>query len=94
MIVGALRELPQTADLLYLEFILEKCTNMSPVPGAPHLSVRAHRPLGTGAIIYTAKGARKVLEQTMPAFFPDLDSMLSHLIENGHLEVIAPLIAV
>jgi len=93
MIVGALRELPPTADLLYLEFVLEKCTNMSSVPGAPHL-LRAHRPVGTGAIIYTAKGARKVLEQTMPAFFPALDSMLSHLIENGHLEVTVPLIAV
>jgi len=92
MIVGALRELPPTADLLYLEFRMETCTNMSAVPGAPHL-LRAHRPVGTGAIIYTAKGARRVLEQTLPAFFPAMGNMLSTLIANGHLEVIEPLIA-
>ena len=92
MIVGALRELPSTADLLFLEFCLETCTNMSAVPGAPHL-LRAHKPVGTGAIIYTAKGARRVLEQTLPAFFPAMDNMLSILIANGHLEVIEPLVA-
>ena len=92
MIAGALRELPPTADLLYLEFRMETCTNMSAVPGAPHL-LRAHRPVGTGAIIYTAKGARRVLEQTLPAFFPAMGNMLSTLIANGHLEVIEPLIA-
>ena len=92
MIAGALRELPPTADLLYLEFCMETCTNISAVPGAPHL-LRAHRPVGTGAIIYTAKGARRVLEQTLPAFFPAMGDMLSTLIANGHLEVIALLIA-
>jgi hypothetical protein len=92
MIAGALRELPPTADLLYLEFCLETCTDVSAVPGAPHL-LRAHKPLGTGAIIYTAKGAQRVLEQTLPAFFPAMDNMLSILIANGHLEVIVLLIA-
>jgi hypothetical protein len=92
MIVGALRELPQTADLLYLEICMEMCTNMSAVPGAPHL-LRAHKPLCTGAIIYTAKGARRVLERALPAFHPAMDVMLSILIASGHLEVIEPLIA-
>lgn len=93
MIVGALRELPPTADLLYLEMIMESCTHMSTVPGAPHL-LRVHSPLGTGAIIYTAKGAKKVLQRTLPAFFPSMDNMLAHLIAGGLLEVIALLLVV
>jgi hypothetical protein len=88
MIVGALRELPSTADLLFLEFCGETCTSMSAVSGAPHL-LRMHAPFCSGAIIYTAKGAKKVLGRTLPAFFIALDTMLAQMIRHGHLEVSA-----
>jgi hypothetical protein len=88
MILGALRELPSTADLLFLEFCEETCASMSAVPRAPHL-LRMHAPFCSGAIIYTAKGAKKVLERTLPAFFIAMDTMLAQLIRHGHLEVSA-----
>ena len=88
MILGALRELPSTADLLFLEFCGETCASMSAVPRAPHL-LRMNAPYCSGAIIYTAKGAKKVLERTLPAFFIRMDTMLAQLIRHGHLEVSA-----
>ncbi|EKX40181.1 hypothetical protein GUITHDRAFT_142907 [Guillardia theta CCMP2712] len=80
----ALEELPASADLLYLEYCFEKCSSHCSEPGLAHIS-RAHRPRCTGAIVFTAQGARKVLHLCKPVFAA-VDNMLPMLIERGHLE--------
>ena len=80
----ALTDLPETADLVYLEYCYEDCTEVRYKPATPTL-VRAEAPGCCAAIIYTAKGARKVLDLCTPVF-QALDVMLPELIRRGMLE--------
>ena len=58
-VVAALESLPDTADVLYLEYCHEDCEALRFRAGSPLLA-RAATPGCTGAQFYTAKGARKV----------------------------------
>ena len=58
-VVAALESLPDTADVLYLEYCHEDCEALRFCAGSPLLA-RAATPGCTGAQFYTAKGARKV----------------------------------
>ncbi|EKX33466.1 hypothetical protein GUITHDRAFT_147913 [Guillardia theta CCMP2712] len=80
----AIRDLPSSADLLYLEACFENCRNLL----YSNLSsiARAHQPLCTGAILYSRAGADKVLRDSNSAF-ASMDTMLKQLIdEEGTLE--------
>eukprot|EP00960_Hanusia_phi_P011272 329611-Hanusia_phi.AAC.1 len=83
-IKAALDELPSSADMLYLEYCYERCALHCSVSSYVHIS-RAYRPRCTGAVLFTAKGARKVLHLCKPVFGA-IDNMLPILIERGHLE--------
>eukprot|EP00277_Geminigera_cryophila_P029229 CAMPEP_0179467510 /NCGR_PEP_ID=MMETSP0799-20121207/48617_1 /TAXON_ID=46947 /ORGANISM="Geminigera cryophila, Strain CCMP2564" /LENGTH=451 /DNA_ID=CAMNT_0021272947 /DNA_START=216 /DNA_END=1568 /DNA_ORIENTATION=+ len=76
--------LPATADLLYLEFCGELCAHLRYTVGNTLLA-RAKHPFCSAAIIFTRKGALKVLELTT-SIFDGLDLMYPKLISDGRLE--------
>ena len=79
-----LADLPVSADVLYLEFCYEDCQALRFHPDAPLLA-RASSPGCAAAMVYTSKGARRVLELCRPVFHA-MDVMLPELIRRGMLE--------
>mmetsp|Transcript_17894 Transcript_17894/g.27670 ORF Transcript_17894/g.27670 Transcript_17894/m.27670 type:complete len:624 (+) Transcript_17894:263-2134(+) len=84
----AIEALPPSADMLYLEYCLEACSNISYSPYNDHL-VRLHTPFCAASIVFTLKGARKILELCRPVW-QSIDSMYAILTGHGFLEVYAP----
>jgi O-methyltransferase len=82
----ALAELPASADLLYLEYCFEFCSllDYNHSSQRQHI-IRAHKPACAGSIIFTRKGARRVLRRMQPIFLA-LDNMYAELILRGELE--------
>ena len=81
---AAIAELPSTADILYLEYCYELCSKHQYEPGHEYI-VRAVKPQCAGAILFTQKGAKKVLTM-MKNMFLALDNMYAELISHGFLE--------
>jgi GR25 family glycosyltransferase involved in LPS biosynthesis len=84
-IAKAIAQLPPTADMLYLEVCYEKCDEMRVLAGRPNL-LRAAFPGCSAGIVYTNKGARRLLETAMP-IWDGLDVMLPALVARRELEV-------
>jgi hypothetical protein len=80
----ALRDLPLTADMVYLEYCLETCAELSYDSRYPKLA-RARKPACSGAIFFTAKGAQRVADLCWPVF-DVIDRMYPILIQRGWLE--------
>jgi GR25 family glycosyltransferase involved in LPS biosynthesis len=78
---GALAELPQDADMLFMEACHENCNK---IKRASSLLYRMHSPQCSAAIFYTAAGARKVAELYTPVFGA-IDGMAPELISNGKI---------
>jgi len=83
-IKAALDTLPDTADMLYLEYCNEDCSKVAYSYCHTHV-VRAHAPCGTAAIVFTQKGARKIVERCLPVW-GFIDGMYRSLIHQGTLE--------
>jgi hypothetical protein len=81
----ALKDLPASADMLYLEVCHELCSYVATCPETKHL-LRLHKPQCTGAVIYTLKGARKVLRHASPVW-DFIDRMYGYIVQDQALEV-------
>ncbi len=79
----ALSELPQDADMLFLEYCSEDCSSVRYSPAKPHLLLAAG-PACAAAILFTRKGAERVLRACTPVW-DVIDMMYRLLIANGTL---------
>ena len=77
----SLAELPDDADMLYLEACFEQCDKTTPYK---ERLLRLHAPYCSAAILFTAKGARRVKTLCSPIFH-GIDVMYPLLIERGQL---------
>lgn len=77
----ALDELPNDADILYLEMCYEDCTKIKKV--TPHL-YKLFNPACTAGILYTPQGARKILKLCLPVF-DGIDLMFPQLIKQNKI---------
>jgi hypothetical protein len=80
----ALKTLPPSADMIYLEYCLEKCDELAYNDHHPNLA-RAVRPSCSAAILFTVKGAQRVADLCLP-IFDVIDRMYPKLIRAGWLE--------
>jgi hypothetical protein len=80
----ALKNLPPSADMIYLEYCLEKCDELAYNDNHPNLA-RAVRPSCSAAILFTVKGAQRVADLCWPVF-DVIDRMYPSLIRAGWLE--------
>ena len=78
-----LEALPPTADLLHLEMCYETCSLLR--YGSSNKIARAAKPVCSGAILVTRKGAAR-LQQLCTPIWHGIDIMLPQLIEEGKLE--------
>ena len=85
IILQAVEQLPPTADMLYLEMCHETCSRLSYSPSRPNL-MRASNPSCAAAILFTRRGARRVLRGALP-IWDVIDVMYPALIEAAALEV-------
>jgi GR25 family glycosyltransferase involved in LPS biosynthesis len=79
----ALDELPPDADMLYLEYCNENCSGVRYSRRRPHL-LRSHSPCASAAIVFTRKGALKILANCRP-IWASIDGMYRALIMSGEL---------
>jgi GR25 family glycosyltransferase involved in LPS biosynthesis len=94
-LAAAVAELPQAFDMLYLEACFEDCSNVRFASGYHHIG-KAHMPLCAAAILFSAKGARRIRKLTgaedgqQP--WGSIDDMYSTLIDGRHLDayIMAP----
>ncbi len=83
-ILRAVEQLPPTADMLYLEACHESCSKLAYSRARPALA-RARYPSCAAAVLFTRRGARRVLGGALPVW--DLiDVMYPSLIKRGALE--------
>jgi hypothetical protein len=80
----ALKNLPPSADMIYLEYCHEKCDELAYNDQHPNLA-RAVRPSCSAAILFTVKGAQRVANLCWPVF-DVIDRMYPSLIRTGWLE--------
>jgi hypothetical protein len=95
MLQGVTNQVPVTADMLYLEFCFETCQQLryshrhsnrhSDRYCATPLLARAYAPSCSAAILFTAKGAARIAELTLPVF-DVIDRMYQSLIVSGLVE--------
>jgi hypothetical protein len=83
-IANCISELPATADLLYLEYCHETCGELGFYPRLHNIAI-AHNPNCAASILFTAKGARRVLG-LMSNMSLVLDGSYSTLIAQGKLQ--------
>jgi GR25 family glycosyltransferase involved in LPS biosynthesis len=74
----SIKELPPDADMLYLEMCYENCGKIKKISENLY---KLHSPACTAAILYTAKGAKKVLKLCSPVF-DGIDIMFPILIKQ------------
>jgi hypothetical protein len=74
--------LPPTADMVYLEWCYEACSNIWYNQNYPSLG-RAVEPSCSAAILFTVQGARKVANLCLP-IFDAIDRMYPILIRKVH----------
>jgi hypothetical protein len=83
-------EIPDTADVVYLEFCFETCDQLRYRPGAyptraASRLARAYAPSCSAAVLFTAKGARKVGSLAWP-IFDVIDRMYQYLVVTDLVE--------
>lgn len=74
--------MPRTADMVYLEWCHESCSDIWYNQNYHSLG-RAAEPSCSGAILFTVQGARKVAELCLP-IFDAVDRMYPVLIRKVH----------
>jgi hypothetical protein len=79
-----LKNLPPSADMIYLEYCHEKCDELAYNDHHPSLA-RAVRPSCSAAILFTVKGAQRIADLCWPVF-DVIDRMYPNLIRTGWLE--------
>lgn len=77
----AISELPEDADMLYLEMCGESCNKIKQVS---KLLYKLYSPVCSAAILYTPKGAKKIIELCIPVF-DGIDLMYPRLIQSGDI---------
>ena len=75
-----LRDLPEDWDVLYLGRCWDSCNQEIPV--SPYI-VRCFQPLCRHAIAFSRKGAKKIIDYTLPMNTNPGDRMISELIQSG-----------
>ena len=80
--------LPPTADMVYLEWCYEACSNIWYNQNYPSLG-RAVEPSCSAAILFTVQGARKVADLCLP-IFDVIDRMYPILIRKVHRMLKSP----
>ena len=79
-----LKNLPPSADMIYLEYCHEKCDELAYNDNHPNLA-RAVRPSCSAAVLFTVQGAQRVADLCWP-IFDVIDRMYPSLIRAGWLE--------
>jgi len=72
---AAVASLPRSADVLYLEMCGENCADLRYARGNTVIA-RARKPFCSAAMLFTPRGAQRVLDLTLP-IFDGLDLMLA-----------------
>ena len=81
----AVAQLPASADMLYLEVSWETCNDLQYSMSSPDL-VRAVRPSGSAAIVFTTKGRLKITQMLGQQPWHWIDLMYANSIAAGVLE--------
>jgi hypothetical protein len=72
---AAMRQLPPSADALYLEWCWDTCNAARFHPELPDISL-PHEPFCSAAILYSKTGAAKLIQQLVPVY-TSVDNMIS-----------------
>jgi GR25 family glycosyltransferase involved in LPS biosynthesis len=77
----AIEELPEDADMLFLEMCHEQCDKIKKISKKLY---KLYRPSCSAAILYTPRGAKKILKLCLP-IFDGIDIMFPILIEKQEI---------